>query len=312
MKLVCLDAATLGNYDFSVFEKFGEIKLYDTTKNKEQTIECLKDADIVMTNKVVIDKEIIDASFNLKLILETATGLNNIDVDYAREKNIVVKNVAGYSTMSVVQHTFALIFAFLNHIPYYDQWVKNEKWCKSPIFTDFSRILTSIEGKKHGIIGLGSIGKEVAKISKAFGAKIYYYSTSGANANSEFERLELDELLKNCDIISIHAPLNNQTMNLLNLEKLELLKDDAILINVGRGGIINELDLAKAMDQKNIKVGLDVLEKEPMLENHPLLKIKNKDNLIITPHVAWASKEAINILMNKVYENLNEWIKNGK
>ncbi|TKX31307.1 D-2-hydroxyacid dehydrogenase [Campylobacter estrildidarum] len=312
MKLVCLDAATLGKYDFSVFEKFGEIKLYDTTQNKDQIIDRLKDADVAMTNKVIIDKEVIKACSKLKLILETATGLNNIDVDYAKEKNIIVKNVAGYSTMSVVQHTFALIFAFLNHIPYYDQWVKDGKWCKSPIFTDFSRILTSIEGKKHGIIGLGSIGKEVAKISKAFGAKIYYHSTSGANKNSEFDHLELDELLKTCDIVSIHAPLNDKTMNLLHLEKLELLKNDAVLINVGRGGIINELDLAKIMDEKNIKVGLDVLEKEPMLENHPLLKIKNKDNLIITPHVAWASQQAIDTLMSRVYENLEEWIKNGK
>ncbi|TKX32620.1 D-2-hydroxyacid dehydrogenase [Campylobacter aviculae] len=312
MKIVCLDVATLGNYNFSVFEKFGEVKLYDVTENKEQVIDRLKDADVAMTNKVVIDKEVMNSCPKLKLILETATGLNNIDVDYAKEKDIIVKNVAGYSTMSVVQHTFALIFAFLNYIPYYDQWVKDGKWCKSPIFTDFSRILTSMEGKKHGIIGLGSIGKEVAKISKAFGAKIYYYSTSGANKNSEFDCLELDELLKICDIVSIHAPLNNKTINLLHLEKLKLLKDNAVLINVGRGGIINELDLAKIIDEKDIRVGLDVLEREPMVENHPLLKIKNKENLIITPHVAWASKDAVDTLMSRVYENLEEWIKNGK
>ncbi|EAL4060388.1 hydroxyacid dehydrogenase, partial [Campylobacter jejuni] len=166
--------------------------------------------------------------------------------------------------------------------------------------------------KKHGIIGLGTIGKEVVKISKAFGAEIYYYSTSGANKNADFVHLELKDLLKTCDIISIHAPLNEKTKNLLTFEELKLLKDNAILINVGRGGIINENDLAKIIDEKNIRVGLDVLEIEPMMKNHPLLSIKNKENLIITPHVAWASKEALNALMDIVYNNLKEWIENGK
>ncbi|HEG8323470.1 TPA: D-2-hydroxyacid dehydrogenase [Campylobacter jejuni] len=311
MKIVCLDAATLGDYDLSIFKNFGEFQSYALTDRKE-TIERLKDTDVVMTNKVVIDKEVMDACPNLKLILETATGVNNIDVEYAKEKGIIVKNAAGYSTMSVVQHTFAFIFAFLNHIPYYDKWSKEGKWCDSPIFTDFGRILNSMEGKKHGIIGLGSIGKEVAKISSAFGAKICYYSTSGANKNADFVHLELKDLLKTCDIISIHAPLNEKTKNLLAFEELKLLKDNAILINVGRGGIVNENDLAKIIDEKNIRVGLDVLEIEPMMKNHPLLSIKNKENLIITPHVAWASKEALNALMDIVYNNLKEWIENGK
>lgn len=311
MKIVCLDAATLGNYDLSIFKEFGEIQSYATTQ-KNEVIERLKDADVVMINKVVIDKEVMDSCPNLKLILETATGVNNIDVEYAKEKNIAVKNVAGYSTMSVVQHTFALIFAFLNHIPFYDKWSKDGSWCESPIFTDFSRILNSIAGKKHGIIGFGTIGKEVAKISSVFGAKICYYSTSGKNSDAIYERVELEELLKTCDIISIHAPLNEKTKNLLALKELKLVKDNVILINVGRGGIVSEEDLAKIMDEKNIRVGLDVLEIEPMIKNHPLLSIKNKENLIITPHVAWASKEAVEKLMSMVYKNLQEWINNGK
>lgn len=311
MKIVCLDAATLGNYDLSIFKEFGEIQSYVTTQ-KNEVIERLKDADVVMINKVVIDKEVMDSCPNLKLILETATGVNNIDVEYAKEKNIAVKNVAGYSTMSVVQHTFALIFAFLNHIPFYDKWSKDGSWCESPIFTDFSRILNSIAGKKHGIIGFGTIGKEVAKISSAFGAKICYYSTSGKNSDAIYERVELEELLKTCDIISIHAPLNEKTKNLLALKELKLVKDNVILINVGRGGIVSEEDLAKIMDEKNIRVGLDVLEIEPMIKNHPLLSIKNKENLIITPHLSWASKEAVEKLMSMVYKNLQEWINNGK
>lgn len=311
MKIVCLDAATLGDYDLSVFEKLGSLQIYATT-DKEQVIERLKDADVAMINKVIIDKDVMDACRNLKLILETATGVNNIDLAYAKEKGIIVKNAVGYSTMSVVQHTFALLFAFLNQIVYYDKWSKEGKWCDSPIFADFSRVLNTLSGKKHGIIGLGTIGKEVAKISKSFGAEIYYYSTSGANKNADFIHLGLEYLLKTCDIISIHAPLNEKTKDLLTFEELKLLKANAILINVGRGGIINENDLAKIIDEKNIRVGLDVLEFEPMVKNHPLLSIKNKENLIITPHIAWASKEALNALMDMVYDNLKEWIENGK
>ncbi len=310
MKIVCLDAATLGNYDLSVFKEFGEFESYATTP-KEKVIERLKDADVAMVNKIIIDKEVLDNT-NLKLILETATGVNNIDVAYANSKNIIVKNAAGYSTKSVVQHTFALAFAFLNQIAFYDKWSKEGKWCECEIFTDYTKILNNLSGKKHGIIGLGTIGKEVARISSAFGAKICYYSTSGKNKDANFKELSLEELLKQSDIVSIHAPLNEKTRNLLNYKELALLKENAVLINVGRGGIINEKDLARILDEKNIRVGLDVLEFEPMVKNHPLLSIKNKDSLIITPHIAWASEESLQNLMNIVYNNLKEWIENGK
>ncbi|KAA6228145.1 D-2-hydroxyacid dehydrogenase [Campylobacter sp. LR185c] len=310
MKIVCLDAATLGNYDLSVFQNFGEFISYQTTP-KDKVIERLQGADIAMVNKIIMDKEVL-SNTNLKLILETATGVNNIDLEYAKEKNIIVKNAAGYSTKSVVQHTFALIFAFLNQIVYYDKWVKDGNWTRSEIFTDYSAILTSIQAKNYGIIGLGTIGKEVAKIASAFGANLCYYSTSGKNNDSNYNQVNLEELLETCDVISIHAPLNENTKNLLKEKELMLLKENAILINMGRGGIINEEDLAKVIDKKNIRVGLDVLEKEPMIANHPLLSIKNKQNLIITPHVAWASTEAVEALMKIVYTNLLEWVANGK
>lgn len=311
MKIVCLDAATLGNYDLSVFKEFGEFQSY-ATSSKDEVIERLKDAEVAMVNKIIINKEVIDACPNLKLILETATGVNNIDIEYAKRKNILVKNAAGYSTISVVQHTFALIFAFLNQIVFYNEWSKKGKWSECEIFTDYTKILNVLCGKRHGIIGLGTIGKEVAQISKTFGANIAYYSTSGQNHNTDFEQLSLEKLLKECDIISIHAPLNEKTKNLLCYKELALLKKNAVLINVGRGGIINETDLAKILDEKNIRVGLDVLEKEPMIKNHPLLSIKNKDNLIITPHVAWASEESLDALMKIVYNNLKVWIEHGK
>ncbi|TDJ86157.1 D-2-hydroxyacid dehydrogenase [Campylobacter volucris] len=310
MKIVCLDAATLGGADLSLFKNFGEFEVYDLTP-KEEVITRTKDAQVVMINKVIIDKEVIDNT-NLKLILQLGTGVNNIDVAYANSKNIIVKNAAGYSTKSVLSHTFALMFAFLNQIPYYDRWSKEGKWCQSPIFTDFSRNLHTLTGKRHGIIGLGTIGKEVAKISQLFGANVCYYSTSGVNFNDEYKQVSLDELLTTCNVISIHSPLNEKTKNLLSKKELDRLKQGAILINVGRGGIIKEDDLAWAIDEKNIKVGLDVLEVEPMIANHPLLKIKNKENLIITPHVAWASVESIQNLVQIVYENLKEYVENGK
>ncbi|ARE80395.1 D-2-hydroxyacid dehydrogenase [Campylobacter helveticus] len=310
MKIVCLDSATLGGADLSQFNEFGEFISYETTP-KDKVVERLKGADVAMVNKVVLDENVLQNT-NLKLILETATGVNNIAVEYAKEKNIIVKNVAGYSTKSVVQHTFALMFAFLNQTTFYNGWVKNGKWCESEIFTDFTQMLSDLNGKKHGIIGLGTIGKEVARISSAFGSKVCYYSTSGANNDASYEKISLEELLKTCDIISIHAPLNEKTKNLISYKELTLLKDEAILINVGRGGIINEQDLAKVLDERNFRVGLDVLENEPMLKNHPLLSVKNKNNLLITPHIAWASKESLKTLVQKVYENLKEWVENGK
>lgn len=310
MKIVCLDAATLGDADLSLFKNFGKFEVYDLT-HKEEVITRIKDAQVVMINKVIIDKEVIDNT-NLKLILQLGTGVNNIDVAYANSKNIIVKNAAGYSTKSVLSHTFALMFAFLNQIPYYDRWSKEGKWCQSSIFTDFSRNLHTLAGKRHGIIGLGTIGKEVAKASQLFGANVCYYSTSGVNFNDEYEQVSLDELLTTCDVISIHSPLNEKTKNLLSKKELDKLKQGVILINVGRGGIINENDLAWAIDEKNIKAGLDVLEVEPMIANHPLLKIKNKENLIITPHVAWASVESIQNLVQIVYGNLKEYVENGK
>ena len=310
LKIVCLDAATLGGADLSGFERFGEFISYDLTP-KEKVIERLQGASVAMTNKVVIDEKVLDST-NLKLILETATGTNNIAVEYAQSKGVVVKNVAGYSTASVTQHTFALLFAFLNELVYYDEFTKSGKWCESLIFTDFSRTLYNLSGKKYGIIGLGAIGKEVAKVACAFGAEVFYTSTSGANNNAEFTRLNLDELLATCDFISIHAPLNDKTKNLITQREMALLKDGAILINVGRGGIVNESDLAQMLDKKHFRAALDVLESEPMSANHPLLHIKNKQNLIITPHIAFASKESMQTLVQMVLENLKEWSENGK
>ncbi|MBE3021660.1 D-2-hydroxyacid dehydrogenase [Campylobacter sp. 7477a] len=313
MKIVCLDALTLGSdINLDVFKKFGEFVRYETTA-QDDTIQRLKDADIVIANKVLITKEVMDAT-NLKLICVSATGTNNVDMRCAKEKNIPVKNVTGYSTNSVTQQTFASLLALLNEVEFYDGYVKSGEWVKSEIFTNLDRAICELSGKNFGIIGLGEIGKNVAKVAQAFGAKVFYYSTSGANNNTEFERLELKELLKICDIVSIHAPLNEKTKSLIGKKELELMKPRAIICNFGRGGIVDEEALAKAIDDKNLKVCIDVLESEPMSANHPLLNIKNSSNLIITPHIAWASLEAREKLINLIVKNIEEFIKdeNGK
>lgn len=308
MKIVCLDAATLGSdVNLDVFRQFGEFVSFETTAEAER-IERLKGADVVITNKVIIDKAVMEAT-NLKLICISATGMNNVDLEHAKAKNIAVKNVAGYSTASVVQHTFALLFELTNRIKFYDEYVKSGEWVKSEIFTYLGADISEIAGKEFGIIGLGEIGRGVAAVARAFGANVSYYSTSGANKNSEFKQKSLDELLRSSDIISIHAPLNEKTRNLLGINEINLLRDNAIVLNLGRGGIVDETAMARAIDERNLRFGTDVLECEPMSENSPFLKVKNRANLVITPHVAWGSLEARKRLISLIVKNIEEFIK---
>ena len=307
MKIVILDRATLGfDIDMSVFEALGEVKSYDITKPNE-TIQRLQDADIVITNKVVISKEVMDNS-NLKLICISATGTNNVDLEYAKQKNIQVKNVAGYSSSSVVQLAFSMIFHIVQKLDYYKKYVDEGNWQKSQIFTHIDKPFFELDGKKVGIIGLGDIGRNFAKKASAFDCEVMYYSTSGKNSNSEYKQVSLDELLSTCDIISIHCPLNENTKDLLNYENMKNMKNGAILLNLGRGGIINEADLAKIIDEKEIYCGIDVVNIEPILEDNPLLKVKNKQRLLLTPHIGWASIEARTRLVKMVAENIKEFI----
>ncbi|MDY3199496.1 MAG: D-2-hydroxyacid dehydrogenase [Arcobacter sp.] len=307
MKIVILDRATLGfDIDVSIFEKYGEVTSYDVTKN-EKTKERIKYADIVLTNKVVIGKDEMDDS-NVKLICITATGTNNVDLIYAKEKGIEVKNVAGYSTSSVVQVAFSMIFYFVQKLNYYKTYVDEGKWQKSKIFTHIDKPFYELDKKRVGVIGLGEIGRNLAKKARAFDCEVVYYSTSGKNANSEYKQVSLDELLKTSDIISIHAPLNENTKDLLNYENMKNMKKGAILLNLGRGGIINENDLAKLIDEKEIYCGIDVVNKEPIEESNPLLKVKNKDRLLLTPHIGWASIKARTRLVEMVAQNIEEFI----
>ena len=307
MKIVILDRATLGfDIDVSIFEKYGEVTSYDVTK-KEKTKERIKDADIVLTNKVVIGKDEMDDS-SVKLICITATGTNNVDLVYAKEKDIEVKNVAGYSTSSVVQVAFSMIFYFVQKLNYYKSYVDEGKWQKSKIFTHIDEPFYELDKKRVGVIGLGEIGRNFAKKAQAFDCEVVYFSTSGKNANSEYKQISLDELLKTSDIISIHAPLNENTKDLLTYENMKNIKKGAILLNLGRGGIINENDLAKLIDEKEIYCGIDVVNKEPIEESNPLLKVKNKDRLLLTPHIGWASIEARTRLVEMVAQNIEDFI----
>lgn len=308
MNIVLLDGQTLGkDLDLSSLLQFGTLKNYEST-SLEETLERIDGADIVITNKVIITKEIMSKSPNLKLICIAATGMNNVDLEAAEKLGIMVKNVSGYSTPSVVQHTFTMALYLLEKLSYYNRVVKEGTWSRQKLFTDVSQPISEIARKKWGVIGLGTIGKEVAQIATAFGATVNYYSTSGQNKINDYHHSELDDLLSECDIISIHAPLNEQTHNLINASNLSQLKEGAILLNLGRGGIINEDDLAVELDKREIYAGLDVLVKEPIEPKNPLMKLQHDDRLLITPHVAWASIEARERLLEGIVENIRTFL----
>ena len=309
-KIVILDTETLGeDLDLTPLEQFGDVTGYKTT-TVDETLGRIQGAHIIISNKVVLTKEMMRQCADLELICIAATGMNNVDLEAAQELGIAVKNVAGYSTQSVVQHTFAILFYLLEHMKYYDNVVQNGLWSMSGLFTDVSRPFHEIAGKKWGIIGMGTIGQEVAKIATAFGAHVGYYSTSGQNTDHPYLNQPLDVLLATSDIISIHAPLSEKTYSLISENNLPLLKEKAILLNLGRGGIINETDLAYELDRREIYAGLDVLEKEPIDANNRLLQIVNKERLLITPHIAWTSIESRKKLLEGIVKNIKSFLQN--
>jgi lactate dehydrogenase-like 2-hydroxyacid dehydrogenase len=310
-KIVFLDSSTVGKVEnLSKLAGIGEYTAYDYTL-PEQRIERLKDCQIVITNKVVIDKEVMDTCPDLKLICIAATGMNNVDLEYAALKDIVVKNVAGYSTDSVVQSTFAMLLSLMHSVAFYDNYVKSGDYAQSRIFTHLGPAFWELKNKRFGIIGLGTIGKRVAAIARAFGAEVVYYSTSGKNLDAGFLHLSLAELLCTSDVLSIHCPLNDKTTNLIGAEQLKLMKPTCYLLNMGRGGIINEEALAEAIDKDWIAgAAIDVLMQEPIRNNNVLLNIKKKDKILITPHIAWTSIESRNLLINKIISNIIDFLEN--
>ena len=309
MKLVFLDVKTLGDVpNLSLFEEFGQVTYYQTT-TPEQVAERINAADVVVTNKVRLDKAAMEKAPDLKLVCVAATGINNIDLDYARQAGIQVKNVEGYSTHSVAQLTFALLLHLMHQISYFDNYVKQGGYAQTDIFTHLGDSFQELHGKRYGIIGLGNIGRQVARIAEAFGAEVVYFSASGQNTNQPYRQLDLPELLATADVISIHAPLNDHTRHLIGARELQQLKQNAILINVGRGGIIREEDLARAIDQDQLAgAALDVFEQEPIKADNPLLTVINKHKLVLTPHIAWGSRESRTLLMEKVGDNIRAFL----
>ncbi len=306
MKIAFLDAATMGDVSFEPFERLGEFVSYQLS-SPEEARERVKDIDVLMINKVIVNKELIDSAPNLKLICIAATGVNNIDVDYAALKGIPVRNVAGYSTDSVAQATFMHILNLIGGAAYFDRSVKSGSYSRSGMFTDPQWNWWELTGKTIGIIGLGNIGKKVARIAEAFGMKVCYYSTSGTGHCKDYPCLPLEQLLKESDIVSVHAPLNDRTQNLLGAREFAMMKPTAYVVNMGRGAIIVEADLAEAVDNGVIAgAGIDVFVTEPIPEDHPYLTMKHPERMSLAPHVAWASVEARTRLVGLMAENVKK------
>ena len=241
----------------------------------------------------------------LRMVALCSTGVNVVDLDYCREKGIAVANVAGYSTRTVAQHTFAMLFYLMEQLAVYDRYVKAGDYAKSDIFTHFGPPVRELDGKMFGIVGMGAIGRAVAEIAEAFGARVWYYSASGRNNEQPYPQVGLDELLAGSDVVSIHAALTPATKGLIGERELSLMKPSAYLLNLGRGGIVEEGALARALDGKGLAgAGLDVLETEPIRADNPLLKVKEPSRLLVTPHIAWASVEARNRLAAEVAANI--------
>jgi glycerate dehydrogenase len=308
--IVFLDLETIGKVDnLKLISKLGSFDYYDNTRESEVVERCMG-KEIVIVNKVELSAEVMQELPDLRLICVAATGVNNVDLNYTKNNGIEVKNVAGYSTDSVAQLTFTMLLYLINKPYYYDSYVKSGAYSRSSSFTHHNEPFWELKGKRMGIIGLGTIGRQVARIAESFGMEVVFYSTTGRNNHISYKRFELDDLLKSSDVVSIHAPLNNQTRNLITYEKIKVMRPCAILLNLGRGGIINEVDLARALNENLIgAAGIDVMEQEPINSDNPMLKLFDKEKILITPHMAWASRESRELLAEKIARNIEVYLK---
>ena len=309
MKIVELDRETLGyDIDTSVLKTIGSFEEHEAA-DLETTREYIKDADIIIFNKTKMNEELLKDAPNVKLLAITATGFDNIDLEYCKSRGIAAANVKAYSTPAVAQHTFAMALFILEKISYYDEYVKSGKYSSQSGFCNFDEKYNELSGKTWGIIGMGNIGRSVAKIAEAFGCKVIFYSASGNSTCTDYERVDLDTLLKESDVLSIHCPLSDRTRNLINRDTLKLMKKSAILINVARGPVVNDADLAEALNNGTIAgAGLDVLGVEPMEKDNPLGLIKDSRKLLITPHMAWASVESRQRCFDEVLLNIQAFM----
>ena len=311
MKIIFPDIKTIGeDLDLSGFEAFGDVIKYPFS-TPEELLERSADADVIIFNKVSINEASVGNAKNLKLVCVTGTGTNNIDKTYLASKGIEWRNVAGYSTESVAQHTFAMLFYLIEKLSFYDEYVKGDHYTNDTSFGHFREQFHEINGKTWGIIGLGNIGRRVADIAKVFGANVIYTSPSGQPPQDGYQQTDLDTLLRTSDIISVHAPLNEYTENLLDAQAFAKMKSDCIFLNLGRGAIVVDEALANAIKNGSIAAaGLDVLPIEPMSDTSPFRQIKDSKRLLITPHIAWASVESRTRLMNIILGQLKDFFQN--
>ena len=306
MKIVFLDAATMGTTPLTSIESLGEFERFDNSTAEEARMR-VRDADVAIVNKVIVDQAFLDAAPKLKLVCEAGTGMNNIDAELCRKRGVQVRNVAGYSTDAVAQHTWMLILALAGRLFHYDSYVKDGRYTRARLHTDSDHPYTGLSGKTIGIVGMGAIGQKVARIAEVFGMKVLYYSTSGTSHCTEYPSVSLESLLREADVVSIHAPYNEKTAGLIDYEGLRLMKPTAFLVNTGRGGIADEADLARAIDEERIAgIGIDVYVEEPLPANSPLLNSKHPDRMILTPHVAWASEETRLRLAEEIAANIRK------
>lgn len=304
MKIVFLDAGTMGTSSLAPIERVGELTAWPNS-TPEESIGRVSDCEVLIVNKIKVNDLLLEVAPKLRLVCEAGTGINNIDVDACARHGVIVRNVAGYSTDSVVQETFMHILNLLGNGAYFDNVVKSGAYSRSGLFTDYSRPFIEMTGKVLGVIGLGAIGSKVARIGSAFGMKVIYYSTSGTNHSEEYPSASLEHLMRKSDVISVHAPYNERTAGLVGEKELRMMKPKAIIVNMGRGGIVVEEALAKVIDEGVIGgAGLDVYSTEPIPEDHPLLHTRHPERLSMTPHIAWASIEARERLIQSIADNI--------
>lgn len=310
MKIVVLERHSAGTDIEMDYSDLGEVTYYPNTVTKEEVVERVQDADIVVANKSPLCEETLRSADKLKLICELATGFDNCDLEYCRKRGIQVRNVVDYSTAMVAQHTFALALSLIGKLPFYDRYVKSGAYGDQGRFSNFDLPFYELDGKVWGIAGLGNIGKRVAGIAKAFGCKVLFYSTSGNSTCTEYERVSLDTLLEKSDVLSLHCPLTEKTRYLIDETALMKMKKEAILINVARGAVVDGQALYKALTEGWIAAaGLDVLEQEPISKTNPLGQLKDSSKLIITPHLAWASVEARTRCVQEVRKNIEAFLR---
>lgn len=297
----------MGDASLREIASLGELVCYPSSTAAEAR-ERVRDADVAILNKVIVDKEFLDAAPSLKMVQEAGTGINNIDVKLCEERGVAVRNVAGYSTDSVAQIAWMHILNLAGRAFHYREFVFSGDYSRNPVHVDYAHPFTEIAGKTLGIIGMGAIGKKVASIGKAFGMDVIYFSTSGTSHCKDYPSVPIEELLKRADVISIHAPFNERTAGLIGFREMQAMKPGAILVNTGRGGIAVEEDVARALDEGLIAgAALDVYVKEPLPLESPLMKIKHPERLILSPHIAWYSNEARARLVSGMAANIREF-----